>query len=394
MKESPNVAETIEKQLEDARLRVLIIGAGIAGATLGALLRRRGEPAAMIERGGPDDPGGYTLGLMPLGGRVLNGLGLADRYIASSVPTNDYVMHDRKGREIRHFALGAIVERFGVWRGIERGVLLSLLRAEAGPIVWKTQVQTMKQDNSGVRVTFNDSSTVEVDLVVAADGVHSHARAAILDPSEVTEFDTGWGGFVAWKNGEPAEPETYREFWSAGWGIGLYPVKGRLGLFLAGRHDVISTRNAMDYADELAAKNLPPPFAQPLAALDRNAPAVYWKMSDIRSQVWSRGRILLLGDAAASFLPTAGVGASAAMDSAAALADELARADKAHLDYALATYEKRQRPRVERAQKNSRDLSRFMFVNRGLVAAIRDAAMRFYTLERLLADISRVMDGT
>ena len=50
--QSPSIAEALGQQLTDARLRVLIVGAGIAGATLGALLRRHGEPAAIIERHG------------------------------------------------------------------------------------------------------------------------------------------------------------------------------------------------------------------------------------------------------------------------------------------------------------------------------------------------------
>ncbi len=60
--------------------RILVAGAGIAGATLAALLRQRGQPVTLVERGHADDDAGYMLGLMPLGGRVLNGLGLAEAY--------------------------------------------------------------------------------------------------------------------------------------------------------------------------------------------------------------------------------------------------------------------------------------------------------------------------
>jgi 2-polyprenyl-6-methoxyphenol hydroxylase-like FAD-dependent oxidoreductase len=126
---------------------------------------------------------------------------------------------------------------------------------------------------------------------------------------------------------------------------------------------------------------------------ERTGSSFYWKMADIRSRVWWRGRTVLLGDAAAAFLPTAGVGASVAMDSAAALSDELARADAAHLEFALSLYEKRQRNRAERAQKNSRDLARFMFVNNPLVAFGRDQFMRVYSLKQLIRDISKVMEG-
>jgi glycosyltransferase involved in cell wall biosynthesis len=87
------------------------------------------------------------------------------------------------------------------------------------------------------------------------------------------------------------------------------------------------------------------------AALDGKAGAIlhslpgdeeelfFWKLADQRAESWVKDRVVLLGDAAAAFLPTAGIGASMAMESAAVLADELSRADVAHLDHALAFYE-------------------------------------------------------
>ena len=46
----------------------------------------------------------------------------------------------------------------------------------------------------------------------------------------------------------------------------------------------------------------------------------------------------------------------------AVLADELSRADPAHLDHPLAFYEARRRKRVEAAQDDSRHMARMMFI--------------------------------
>jgi 2-polyprenyl-6-methoxyphenol hydroxylase-like FAD-dependent oxidoreductase len=53
----------------------------------------------------------------------------------------------------------------------------------------------------------------------------------------------------------------------------------------------------------------------------------YWRLDDCRAPSWRAGRVALLGDSACGFLPTAGIGASMAMESAAVLADELDRTD-------------------------------------------------------------------
>ncbi len=386
------VADRIEQRIADARLRILIVGAGIAGATLGAALRRRGQSAAIIERG-ETAGGGYMLGILPLGGRVLNALDLTRSYLDSSLPMHVYVLHNRHGRFTRSYPLAPLVERFGAWRGIERGPLLEILRGAAGPIEFGSTIRKLEEKTAGVTATFHDDSQTTFDLIVAADGIHSHTRKLLLNSHEVEEFDLGWGGFVMWGAFNGQEPDTYRELWSAGWGIGIYPVPGRIGMFLGGRHDVLSHRNPEDFAAEIESRLPAGPFLQALQSRDRKASGFYWKLADCRARIWHRGRTVLLGDAAAAFLPTAGVGASAAMDSAAALADELSRADPQHIEYALDLYEKRQRHRVELAQKNSRELARYMFVKSPAMAWARDQAMRFYTPEMLLKGISKVMAG-
>ncbi len=396
------VADRVERDLWGARLRVLIVGAGIAGATLAALMRERGGSVALIERGERVDSGGYMLGLLPLGGRVLNGLGLSSQYRAQSLPMRTYELYDRHGALNRRYELTRLVEHYGDWRGIERGDLLALLRGAAGPIHYGTTVTGLLEagdadggeDNDGVTATFSDGSQAHFDVVVAADGIHSATRELVLPSVEVGTFDTGWGGFVMWGPLDEARADTYSEMWSAGWGVGLYPVPGRVGIFLAGRHDAIASREAHEYADEITDRIPEGVLKSVVSGRDRDSGGVYWRMSDCRSRSWSSGHTVLLGDAAAAFLPTAGVGASAAMDSAAALDDELSRADPRHITYALALYERRQRKRVELAQRNSRNLARAMFVGSRTVAFARDELVRFYSEDALLSGISKVMKGS
>ncbi len=60
---------TVLKQYEAAHrddLRILIVGAGIAGVTVEQLLRRSGRHPVLIERGDGRSAAGYMLALMPL----------------------------------------------------------------------------------------------------------------------------------------------------------------------------------------------------------------------------------------------------------------------------------------------------------------------------------------
>ncbi|WP_293323490.1 NAD(P)/FAD-dependent oxidoreductase [Parvibaculum sp.] len=390
-------ADAIAPTLSRARLRILIVGAGIAGVTLAALLKQRGEAPVLIEKNPAGTPGGYMLGLLPLGGRVLHGLGLHDAYLAESRPMNAYEFNGMSGKRLRHYSLTPIMERYGAYQGIERGALLDLLHGSLGdlPVHYGTTIRDLAQDEGGVDVTFDDGSHHRFDLVVAADGIHSTTRDFILSADEYTPYRTGWGGWVMWTDAPSAMGGTYRELWGPGWGMGLYPVKDRTGIFLAGRIDALKEKSARSLVDKLKTQlgKRKGPFADALESLEPEDEPFFWDLDDGRAKRWSKGRVVLLGDAAAAFLPTAGAGASVAMDSAAALADELSRTDAAGMTRALTLYEKRQRSRVETAQDGSRSLARLMFVNSPALVRLRNASMYLYTQKRLLKSLDRMIEG-
>jgi 2-polyprenyl-6-methoxyphenol hydroxylase-like FAD-dependent oxidoreductase len=98
-------------------------------------------------------------------------------------------------------------------------------------------------------------------------------------------------------------------------------------------------------------------------------------------------RSALCGDSGAAFLPTAGVGASVAMRSAAALADELSKTDAAHLPLALDLYVRRCRKLALGNQDDSRTASRLMFVRNPALGWARDQLVKHYSAQRVLRQI-------
>ncbi|CAM5620498.1 GTPase [Rhodanobacter lindaniclasticus] len=176
--------------------------------------------------------------------------------------------------------------------------------------------------------------------------------------------------------------------------VGVYPVKGRAGVFIGGHRD--DTRAGLPaFVSHARAqlRQLDPWLERALDAVAASdAPPYYWKLVDGRSNTWAQGRVALLGDAAAGFLPTAGIGAGMAMESAGVLAWRLLAASRATVAAALADYERAQRPRVEAAQDNSRSLARFMCRRSALVAWLRDGLARMVSLKAALGPIRKLLD--
>lgn len=376
-------------------LRVLIVGAGVAGVTLAQLLRRRGLNPVLVERAIPEADGGYMLALMPLVDPVLAELDVMDQYLTRSVELRRYRVRNRAGVPVRTYPMTSLFDRFGHYRGIGRGELLKVLGSAGGPITYGTVVTAIEQRFPAVRAVIDDGSHAadsEFDVIVAADGIHSTTRSLVLAPDAVATYDSGWGCWVAWTELDDAA-DLCEEVWGVGLFVGCYPVQDRLGVVLGGpRADTVAgpaqfaahARRSLPLADDR--------FERALDAVARAADAYPWSLVDCRSATWATGRVVLLGDAAAGFLPTAGIGAGMAMESAGVLAANLHSTSTDQVPATLHDYERAQRPRVEAAQENSRRLARLLFRRSTVLAAARDAAVRILPLQATLGPIRMLLE--
>lgn len=80
-------------------MRILIVGAGIGGLTLAALLRRWDVQPDIIDRAPSFDHAGYMLGLYPLGSRVLHGLQAFGDFVCRERADEHLCRRQRQGRD-------------------------------------------------------------------------------------------------------------------------------------------------------------------------------------------------------------------------------------------------------------------------------------------------------
>ncbi len=375
-------------------MRVLIAGGGVAGLTLHAKLRQQGRDSLLVEKASHYADVGYGIGLYPLGSCVLHGLGVYNDLLAKGLECRRYEIADHQAKLIQAVDMSELTGDVGPMIQLSRTDLIKVLRKACDDQVrMGTTVKDLHQNDDVARVTFHDGSTGEFDLVVACDGMHSSLRKRVFEEPEV--FDTGWTIWTWWGREGLFPPDLVREYWGRGFFFGAYPVPGRC-MFAAGlpSHDVANP-NA-------AAEEIRPVIASALGELLDHAEEVRkafadadtlftWPMKDVRAKNWYSGRVALCGDAAAAFLPTAGIGASSALRSAAALADELSRTDAAHIPLALDLYVKRCRKIVLGNQDDSRAAARYMFVESKPLGWGRDQIIKHYPASRVIQQIIRSM---
>lgn len=387
---STPLADQIDAQRGD-RLKVLIVGAGIAGLTLAGLLRRDGLHPVVVDRMPADDHPGYMLALMPSVDQAFIDLGVREQYRAAGTPLVRYSFRSHRGPTLRTDALGELLSTYGDYNGISRGALVEVLTDGGCPVTFGATADAVS-DGTARLVDRGGTPIAEAafDLVVGADGIRSRMRD-VLGAGELDIVETGWSGWVAWAD-EHGDPALGEELWGDGFFLGVYPVRGRLGVFLGGP-DAALRVGAGAFATGVRSRvdELGPRLSAALDAVASASDPYLWRLDDARAPAWVLPEGILLGDAAAGFLPTAGIGAGMAMESAWMLGRMLAHADRSTLPSVLAAWEAAERPRVESAQANSRMLARLMFRPGRLIAWLRETVMRMLSVRAALGPIIRLV---
>jgi 2-polyprenyl-6-methoxyphenol hydroxylase-like FAD-dependent oxidoreductase len=326
--------------------KALIIGGGIAGTLTAIGLHEVGVRAEVHEaHGGAADGVGLFLTLAANGLATLEPLGLAGVVGALGFRTPSMrLISGRTGRELGTAGMDA--------RTLNRGDLYQALHTEAVrrgiPIHYGRRLADAAREGAGVVARFEDGSTATGDLLVGADGLRSRTRS-VIDPGAPAPRRIGLLNTGGWAHdlrlgGEPGVANFLfgRECFF-GWfehpdgGVWWFANppspkdavpevawRGRLEAMFAGDHG---------------------PMLEIIAASDDIFPP--WETYDFpRVPVWHRDRMIIVGDAAHATSPSAGQGASMAMEDAVMLARCLR--DHPDPDVAFVAFEAARRERVER----------------------------------------------
>jgi 2-polyprenyl-6-methoxyphenol hydroxylase-like FAD-dependent oxidoreductase len=162
---------------------VLISGAGVAGPTLAYWLSRSGFEPTVVERsaglrssGNPVDVRGEA---MDVAGRM----GVLPRLREAATTVSWLAFVSAAGRRVGRIRVG---QPDGAELEVPRADLAAVLHdaaRERAEFVFGDSVTALRQDDSGVDVTFAAAAPRRFDLVVGADGLHSGLRRLAFGPS-------------------------------------------------------------------------------------------------------------------------------------------------------------------------------------------------------------------
>jgi salicylate hydroxylase len=382
------------------RLRVAIVGGGIGGLFAAKALVARGVEVSVYEQAVAIGEIGAGVFLTPNSVRQLQRVGLepeVEQWGARVGPNSRYFRHD--GAPI---APVQVTDSSG-WNatfGMHRADLVDML-ADALPA---DMVRTghrctgFEQDSQSARVSFANGASVEADIVIAADGIHSELRRFVFASSQPT-----FSGSVAYRGLVPHErvPDWPTDRWQMWLGKGrhflVFPVRaGRLLNYVG----FVPTDEEMK--ESWSAPGDPEILRREFAGWDPRIDQVLsnvqttfrWALYDREPlPVWTRDRLSLLGDAAHPMLPHLGQGANQSIEDGMALATILAGADKATAPRALLAYEQLRRERVAQVQRGARESGlRYDSANSDL--GVRDAEIAAHaTFRRRLYDYDVVPEA-
>ncbi|MFE0100688.1 FAD-dependent monooxygenase [Streptomyces sp. NPDC059009] len=321
------------------RRTVLISGASIAGPALAYWLNRYGYAVTVVERAGALRAGGYPIDVRGTALEVVRKMGILPRLRDAHIEVRRLTFLEGDGGMVAslgpHSVTGGVAgQDLEVRRGDLADALYAAVRDDV-EFLFGDSIDTLDQSGHGVDVTFRGGGRRTFDMVVGADGLHSHTRELLFGPEAQFHRYLGYcfAGFTM-RNTFGLSHELM--MWnSPGRAAALYAVGDAVGdrdevhaflNFARPEPPFDAFRDPEAQQDLVAEVFADAGWEVPgmLAALRTADDLFFDAVSQIRMPRWSGGRVALVGDAAYAPSFLTGQGSSLALVGAYMLAGSLA----------------------------------------------------------------------
>jgi 2-polyprenyl-6-methoxyphenol hydroxylase-like FAD-dependent oxidoreductase len=341
---------------------VLISGMGIAGPTLAYWLGKSGFRPTMVERAPQLRTGGYVIDFWGLGYDIAERMDLTEDIDRIGYHARELRIVDDQGKRVTGFGTEVFRELTnGRYVTVGRSDLSRLLfeKAKAATeVIFDDEIVGLQEQADCVHVQFRRSSERRFDLVIGADGLHSTVRRLAFGPQDQFEEQLGYVVAAFEVCGyRPRNEDVYLMYGQPGRMVGRFTLLADRTLFL---FVFCADRGSLPTTLDLQKAMLRERYCDGkwecsdiFDELDRAHELYFDRVSLIRMDRWSRGRVALAGDAAFCVSLVAGQGSALAMVSAYVLAGELANTGGQH-EEAFDKYETLLRTYIDTKQRGAR----------------------------------------
>lgn len=387
-------------------MNIVIIGGGIAGLTAAVALQQQGLSATVYEAASTPRATGKGIWLPSNALQVMARLGLAEAMYARGINIDRIELRNKNNTLLQHLDLASVRNRFGHGTlSIRRQDLHEQLQTALAPasLVLGKRCQTLQEHADSVEVTFADGSEVSCEVVIAADGVRSLARAHVtthdtthvtihdnqphVSPPQTNAPDTNAADTNLWRYAgqrcflgianvrlPDGLHHTVREIWGGQHRFGFSAVTPTQVYWFA----PISTAQDAPVPNDIKAflQSAYKDFPEPVMALLEHTAAtdiITTDLGDIGNvNTWYSPRVVLIGDAAHAMTPNLGQGGAQAIEDAYMLAQALSQHS---LEHAFTSYVIRRQRKAQRISLRARRFGQLAHLGQPW-STVRDACLR------------------
>lgn len=296
---------------------VVIVGGGMAGASLSLALTRQGIACAVFEAFATDMPSqpsfdDRTVALSASSLNILRNLGVSDDFMSVAEPIEQIHVSEQghigftrlNAKDQGMQQLGAVVENWQLGKVLHKNIKQQELIDWFAP----TKVLKLEQQSDKAQLTVETAdgeSKVEASLVVLADGARSPLRKSLYIDSRTRDFGTS--AIVCNVATQQSHHGCAYERFTADGPLAMLPLtQNRMALVWSKPNDEVETYLALSEQDFAAA--LERDFGARLGRITKVGKRAAFPLIQQQAETLFRGRCVLVGNAAQSLHPIAGQG--------------------------------------------------------------------------------------